>query len=379
MKYDLATKLLKKSKGRHDDLKRAFEASNLHQPGLMLAVAASIADGDTAMAQYVTETVLPAYGHAVVPLLVSAFDPNGKKVDARRLEAIRRIDPSIALQTARTALNAKHEDLVIEVVRTLKGSATDSMSIFTLSQRRNERIQREAFMALSGVIEPAIVEAVAVRFRREVPLVHLAIQFTSHPTYTALCFSTLQSLGEAADTAGCLTENQAQWLSVVFQACQGHSGSELDEALSAWVDRASKGFFAGVSDPVMSHWNKQDLTRAVAMSSTPRAQRLLVEARDCFGLNNMAPIMGAAAWHEDLDLVELFSPYLAPSKTLGRCQGWFCSCSGSWSCSVYSAVEFALDVDFESPDYDGRKPHPIQLPVIQRIRNDPGWKTARLV
>ncbi len=376
MKYDLTTKLLKKSKGRHDDLKQAFDTGNLHQPGLMQAVAASVADGDVEMVQYVTETVLPAYGQTVVPLLVSAFDPNGKKVDARRLEAIRRIDPATALQLARTALNAKHEDLVIEVIRALKGSAADSMSIFTLSQRRNEQIQREAFMALSGVMEPTVIEAAADCFRREVPLVFLAFQFTPHPTYTALCVSTLQSLGAEADTAGCLKEKQAQWLSFVFRACQGHGGSELDEALSAWVERTSKGFFDQPSMHWESLWNKSALAEAVAMSSTPRAQRLLADARACFDLSSMAAIMGAAAWHDDYDLVELFSPYLAPSKTRGRCHGWFCGCGGGWSCSLYSAVEFALEVDFESADYKGRKPHPLHFPVIQRVRNDPRWKAA---
>lgn len=373
MKYDLATKLLKKSKGRHDDLIKAFEAKDLHQPGLMQAVAASIADGGTVMAQYVTETVLPAYGQAVVPLLVSAFDPNGKKVDARRLEAIRRIDPSTARQLARTALNATHEDLVIEVIRSLHGSVTDSMSISELSKRGNVLIQREAFLALSGVTEQAVVDAIADYFRRETPWVSHAIQFTQHPSYTDLCVSALQSLGAQADTASCLTEKQARWLSWVLRACQGHGGSELDKALSAWVVRASKGFF----DEVSGHWNKSELAEAVAMSTTPRAQRLLVAARDCFDLGEMTPIMGAAACHADLDLVELFSSYLAPSNKPGRCHGWFCGCGGDWPCSLYSAVEFALDVDFESADYRGRKPHRLQLPVIQRIRDDPRWHTAR--
>jgi hypothetical protein len=202
----------------------------------MQAVAASLADGDLEMVQYVTEIVLPAYGQAVLPLLVSAFDPNGKKVDARRLEAIRRIDPATALQLARTALNAKHEDVVIEVIQSLKGSAADSISIFNLTQRRIDRIQREAYTALSGVTEQAVVEAVAQRFTEEAPLVSLAIQFTPHPTYTGLCVEALQSLGAAADAAGCLTEKQTGWLSCVLHASQGHGGSELDEALCAWVE-----------------------------------------------------------------------------------------------------------------------------------------------
>ncbi|MBL9133045.1 MAG: hypothetical protein JNG86_17680 [Verrucomicrobiaceae bacterium] len=376
MKYDLATKLLKKSKGRHDDLIKAFAAKDLHQPGLMQAVAASIGDGDTNLAHYVTETVLPAYGQAVVPVLVSAFDPNGKLVDARRLAAIRRIDPSTALQLARTALSASHESLVTEVIRSLQGSGIDSMSIFNLSQRRNERIQQEAFRALSGVNEQAVVDAVADSFKRGTPWVSHAIQFTPHPTYTALCVSALQTLGEAADAAGFLTEKQAKWLSRVLQACHGHGGNELDAALYRWVNRASKGFF---TEELRYHWNKGDLARAAAMSSTPMAQRMLVASRDCFELLHMPPIMAAAAWHADLDLVELFSPYLAPSNKPGRCRGWFCGCSGDWPCSLYSAVEFALDVDFASVDYRGRKPHPLQLPVIQRIRDDPRWKTARLV
>lgn len=377
MKYDLATKLLKKSKGRHDDLIKAFEAKDLHQPGLMQAVAASIADGDTVMAQYVTETVLPVYGQAVVPLLVSSFDPNGKKVDARRLEAIRRIDPSTARQLARTALNAKHEDLVIEVIRSLHGSVTDSMSISDLSKRGNVLIQREAFLALSGVTEQAVLDAVADYFRRETPWVSLAIQFTQHPSYTVLCVSALESLGAQADSAGCLTEKQARWLSWVLRACQGHGGSELDKALSAWVERASKGSIAEDPGHYWNLSNKSDLAQAVAMSTTPEAQRLLVASRDCFDLAEMTPIMGAAAWHADFDLVALFSPYLALSNNPGRCHGWFCGCGGDWPCSLYSAVEFALDVDFESADYRGRKPHRLQLPVIQRIRDDPRWRNAR--
>jgi hypothetical protein len=250
------------------------------------------------------------------------------------------------------------------------------MSIFTLAQRRNDRIQREAYTALSGVTAQAVVEAVAERFRKEAPWVSLAIQFTPHSTYTTYCVSTLQSLGAAADTAGCLTEKQMELLNCVFRASQGHGDSELDEALSAWVERASKGFFDQTPQPFSRRWDKRELTAAVATSTTPRAQRLLVAARACFDISEMSAVMGAAAWHEDFDLVELFSPYLAPSKTPGRCHGWFCGCGGGWSCSLYSAVEFALEVDFESADYKGRKPHPLHLPVIQRVRNDPRWKAA---
>lgn len=378
MKYDLATKLLKKSKGRHDALIKAVDDQNLNQPGLMQAVVASIADGDQMLADYVTHTVLPCYKRTAVPLLIKAFNPNGKLADARRLIAIRRFDLPGARKLARMALKAVHEELAIEAIRTLKDSKKDIALVLNQTKRRNAKIQKAAFEALRGVLDKRVVEEVANCFSREVPEVVQAIQFTPHPRYTSLCVSGLLSLGQHADAAGALSEDQGKWLTFVLRACHGHGGVELDAALAAWAGRASQGFFSTSSDSIWDYLNEGDLAESIALSATPNAQRMLVKARDFFKLTQMTPIMAAAAWHDDLDLVELFAPYLPRTNQPGRCRGWFCGCGGNWPCSLLSAVEFALDVDFESPGYKGRKPHSMQIHLIKKIRDDPRWKTARL-
>lgn len=377
MKYDLATKLLRKSKGRHDDLIKAVAEKNLNQPGLMQAVVASIADGDPMLADYVTHIVLPCYKRAAVPLLTKAFNPNGKLADARRLVAIRRFDLSGARKLARAALNSAHQDLVIEAIRTLQGSKKDIALVLNQTKRRSSKIQRAAFEALRGVLDKKVVEEVTHYFSREVIEAVQAIQFTTHPHYTAHCVSALKSLGEQADATGTLSADKAKWLSYVFRACHGHGGIELDAALAAWVGRASSGFFTNDSGHSWGFWNESDLVDSVAMSVAPDAKRMLVAVRDSFRLTQMTAIMNAAAWHDDLDLVELFAPYIPRTNKPGRCRGWFCGCGGNWPCSLMSAVEFALDVDFEAPSYQGRKPHSMQLNLIDRIRKDPRWKVAR--
>lgn len=374
MKYDLVTKLQKKSQGRFNALKEAVESGDLQQAGLMEAVITSLGDGDPLMVDYILKNVLPLYGRAAVPWLSKAFNPGGNITDAHRMVAIRRFDAAEAKKLARLALSASHKDLARESIETLKGSKKDIPLILEQIKRRSADIRESAFSALEGIVDKPVISEVSTAFSRGVIEAAYAIRFTSHPVYTDVCSSILNSLDNKAGTAAGLNPNDHLMLMRVFAACAGHGGDVLDKALTTWVQRAIDGFLDSQGN-LYGYGQVSSLIESVALSTTPKAQKLLVENRDKFPLPRITAIMCAASWHKGFDLVELFAPYVPRFKS--RCYGWFCGCGGDWPCSVLSAVEFALDVDFDAPDYDDRKPHALQLPLIQKIRKDPRWKVAR--
>jgi hypothetical protein len=374
MKYDLVTKLQKKSQGRFDALKEAVESGDLQQAGLMQAVITSLGDGDPLMVDYIVKSVLPLYGRAAVPWLSQAFNPAGNITDAHRLIAIRRFDAAEAKKLARLAVSASHKDLSREAIRTLKGSKKDTLLILEQTKRRSVDIRRGAFSALEGVEDKRVIAEVSAAFTCGVVEASSAIRFTQHSVYTEVCASILSSLDKKAGTEAGLLEKEQLMLLKVFEACAGHGGGALDKALTTWVQRAIDGFLYSKGN-LYGYGQVRSLIESVALSTTPQAQKLLVVNRDKFPLPRMTAIMCAASWHKSFDLVQLFAPYVPLFKS--RCYGWFCGCGGDWPCSVLSAVEFALDVNFEAPGYDGRKPHALQVPLIEKIRKDSRWKVAR--
>lgn len=374
MKCDLVTKLQKKSQGRFDALKGAVESGDLHQPGLMQAVITSLGDGDPLMVDYIWKRVLPHYGRAAVPWLSKAFNPEGNITDAHRLAAIRRFDAVEARKLARQALSALHKDLAREAIETLKGSKKDIPLILEQTKRRSADIRREAFSALEGIVDKRVISEVCAVLTRGVVEASNAIHCTPHPVYAEACALMLGSLDGKAGTATGLGKKDHLMLMEVFKACAGQGGDALDKLLTTWVQRAIDGFFS-LQGNLYGYGQIRNLIESVALSTAPQAQKLLVENRDKFPLPRMTAIMCAASSHKNFDLVELFATYVPRFKS--RCYGWFCECGGDWPCSILSAVEFALDVNFEAPDYDGRKPHALQMPLINKIRKDPRWKVAR--
>lgn len=372
MKYDLITKLQKKSQGRFAALKAAVESGDIHQPGLMQAVVNSLGDSDQYLVTYIEKKVLPRYGRAAVPWLSKAFNPGGNITDARRLAAIRQFDAAEARKLARQALSASHKDLVTEAISALKGSKKDIRLILKQTGRRSADIRIAAFSALEGILDKRVVSEVSTAFAGGVKEAAYAVRFTPHPAYADVCSSLLKFMNEKAAKATEFGTNDHLKLMAVFRACAGHGSDELDQWLTVWLQRAIDGFLNG---HIYGHGSMRILVESVALTTCPNAQKLLVENRDRFDGPPMTAIMCAASWHKCFDLVELFAPYVP--RFTSRCYGWFCGCGGDWPCSVLSAVEFALDVDFEAPGYDGRKPHALQMPLIQKIRKDPRWKVAR--
>lgn len=306
------------------------------------------------------------------PWLSKAFNPGGNITDARRLAAIRLFDPVEARKLARQALNASHKDLATEAILTLKGSKKDIGFILEQTGRRSTDIRDAAFSALQGIMDKRVVSAVSAAFADGVKEAAMAIRCTPCAAYTAVCSSLLKSMDETAGKGKEFGAKEHLSLMALFRACAGQGSDEMDQWLAAWVQKAIDGF---LDVHVYGYGATRILIESVAMSTCPSAQKLLVQNRDRFDGPRMTAIMCAASWHQEFDLVELFAPYIPNFQN--RCYGWFCGCGGDWPCSLLSAVEFALDVDFEAPGYDGRKPHVLQIPLIKKIRKDPRWKVAR--
>jgi len=382
MKTDLANLIIKKGKGRHTALKEALANGNLHQPGLMQAVVFGLADGDTAFANFIAEEVIPAYGKVAAPLIVAALHANGKSPDERRLAALRRIDPEEARKAARLCLAAKHDYLVKEAIRCLAGSPHDAAAILpfmglgssTQGKRRTSIVREAVFEALHGNTADDVVGAVTEAFEKRIPEVSQSIEFTNDPRYDQLCLESLAKLWKTAEQGNDLTKEEAEALEITLRCCQGRGGSELDDLLLGWLKHWKKGGLKKSGDGLGGYHIQDELCGAIATCDVPKAQRELVAARNRVETVFRARVMGAASWHDDLSLYDLFHDHL--SKRLSSdsyCYRW--ACGERWNCTVLGTVKAALDIDFEAPGCDN-KPMECQKDLVNKIRKDPRWRAA---
>ena len=348
---------------------------NLGQPGLLPAVVDCLGSGYTDLAELAANQVIPAYGKTAAPYIAATFNPAGKSTDARRLRALRRVDRDEARLQARRSLANKHPKLLKEVIHSLAGSEDDADWLIGQTRAKPSEIRFAAYSALAGITTDRVVDTVCQDVREGKQWAAWAMTTTPHPRYSHHCVEVLSRFEDffGIETPPPADDEKRLW--TTFVAACGQEGKELDE----WMERAVLHAALGDFDKTISFSNcrnaKQFLTQAIAVSPLPRAQRCLIEHRDAFELHWVLYAMCAASWHDDLVLFDIFSPYLSPLNNRRRCRGWYCG-GNPWSCSLVSAVEFALDVDFLAPGYWGKVPLPSQLKLIERIREDPRWQEA---
>src|SRR5206468_5985708 len=90
--------------GREETVRRAHQhqsAADLRLAGPLLA---ALGDGNAGLAEFVAAEVLPAQGPGVLPELLAALNLQGKAADARRLQAVCKLDPKAGADLCRRAL-----------------------------------------------------------------------------------------------------------------------------------------------------------------------------------------------------------------------------------------------------------------------------------
>jgi hypothetical protein len=108
------------------------------------------------LADLVMETILPAYGPGIAPLLKANLDLKGKKCDARRLQVLHQLDPAGTVELCKTALDEGSPDVKAAAIACL-GKHEDCLPLVL-----------EQTTAKNKVLRAAALEALAEHDRPEV-------------------------------------------------------------------------------------------------------------------------------------------------------------------------------------------------------------------
>jgi hypothetical protein len=102
--YPVREVLTQPRSGREERINDAVERKLFGDLRLVPTLLRALADNYALLADVIAEAGVPALGRGVLPDLLSAFVPNGKSPDARRLRAICQIDPTSGAALCRRML-----------------------------------------------------------------------------------------------------------------------------------------------------------------------------------------------------------------------------------------------------------------------------------
>jgi hypothetical protein len=148
--------------GREDTLRQAHQhqsAADLRLAGPLLA---ALGDGNAVLAELVASEVLPAQGPGVLPELLAALNLQGKAADARRIQAVCKLDPQAGADLCRRALAEGSDALKVQALECLpavgRPGEAEQAGLAHCRDKKGD-IRRAALLALRGSKGDAALDA----------------------------------------------------------------------------------------------------------------------------------------------------------------------------------------------------------------------------
>jgi HEAT repeat protein len=164
--YALVEAVAGSGSGRLETLKDAMARGVVADLRLVQPLLDGLEDGYGELADLVAEQALPALGTAVLPELRRSFHLSGKSVDARRLAALCRIDPTLGAELCRSAVR---EGSAVVRQQALKDFAAvappeevKGVALGILAGKAPGAVRAAAIKVLGGELGPAAKEAVSL-------------------------------------------------------------------------------------------------------------------------------------------------------------------------------------------------------------------------
>ena len=136
--------------GRYEIIVNAFKDGIFSDYRLMLPCVGGLSDGYTEVADLISDTILPSYGDAVLPILTANLDLKGGRVDARRLWAIGKIQGETGFDLYVDAAENGSQIIKIAAISCLEPFDNAIGLIKELCLNKNKEVRAAALSALGS-------------------------------------------------------------------------------------------------------------------------------------------------------------------------------------------------------------------------------------
>jgi hypothetical protein len=144
--------------GRFEIVRSAVERGAFSDLRLIGPAIRALDDVYPELADLVMETILPAYGHGIAPLLKANLDLKGKKCDARRLQVLHQLDPAATVELCKTALDEGSPDVKAAAIACL-GKHEDCLPlVLEQANAKNKVLRAAALEALAEHDRPEVTK-----------------------------------------------------------------------------------------------------------------------------------------------------------------------------------------------------------------------------
>jgi hypothetical protein len=144
--------------GRFEIVRSAVERGAFSDLRLIEPSIRALDDVYPELADLVMETILPAYGPGIMPLLKAKLDLKGKKCDARRLQVLHQLEPDGTVELCKTALEEGSPDVKAAAIACL-GKHEDCLPlVLDQTNAKNKVLRAAALEALAEHDRPEVTK-----------------------------------------------------------------------------------------------------------------------------------------------------------------------------------------------------------------------------
>lgn len=146
------------SSGRLEAAQEAFQDGVFADFRTYSVLDALLSDRYTELAEYVTGTVMPAAGKAIIPVLLKNFRYENTVPNVRRLRILRTLDaPQLPVMVEKIFAESL-PDLQVEAIPYLGRTADNEAMLLQLAGDRNKKVRAAAYFGLAVLATPVAVE-----------------------------------------------------------------------------------------------------------------------------------------------------------------------------------------------------------------------------
>jgi len=152
--------LITRGAGRYEIIQQAFRNGLFNDLRLIMPAVNGLDDTYAEASDFLNNQVVPAYGNAVLPILLKTLDFTGGKGHARRLELIAALSGAEGNSLYLEALEKGSLEVKKSAIRALSLDPANEPLLISLTSDRKKEIRQAALSALAGFKSQAAVDAV---------------------------------------------------------------------------------------------------------------------------------------------------------------------------------------------------------------------------
>lgn len=362
-------------KGRIKVLQECLDTGVFTKQKFAKPLVVGLSDKSAVVADFIADEIFPNIGLDVLGFLLDRFSAEKESHQARRLRVIERISPDDAISLSRHSLNAKHEGLLLKSLQCLSGKEEFTEEFIERAKSKHSRISLAGFEALAGIHNEEARAFLMNCLKNGDQGAFFSLAYHPYREVIDGAIPILEELMTRVENGGKLNELETDAGSAIISGLTGQDNQKLDGILQQCLNVALNHLDALSSSAysMPEVYFATNVFKAIVTNPVERSQAEVIKNIDNVDGRNAIYLMNAAALQGDLNLYDLFSPFLDKFYWRGRCRGWKCGCSGDlWPCSIISAIEAVLD---HAPNPIDEFPClPYQQQLVEKISDEKRWE-----